>query len=78
VEPSDAQEEQAMAGKDDPGAEPEFLMLTLEDFAGTGVAAAEGDKIAVAFTTVGGPSFDITMTKEQARELAANLMKAAT
>ena len=67
-----------MTDKDNPGVEPEFLMLTLEDFAGTGVAAAEGDKVAMAFTTVGGPSFDITMTKEQARELAANLMKVAT
>jgi hypothetical protein len=67
-----------MSNDDTQGAEPEFLMLTLEAFAGTGVDVAEGDKVAIAFTTVGGPSFDITMTKEQARESAANLMKVAT
>ncbi len=64
-----------MSEEDIPEAVPDFLMLTLRAFAGTGVDV-QGDNVVMAFTT-NGPSIDVTMTKDQARELAAKLENAA-
>ena len=53
-----------------------FLKVKIADFAGSGVQSVD-DGVAMAFRTEGGPSIDVTMTKEQAKYLASELTKAA-
>lgn len=51
-----------------------FSMITLGEFAGTGVQATD-QGVAVAFTTKEGGSIDVTMSREQAKYLASELAK---
>ncbi len=65
-----------MSDEQTPKATPDFAMLELEQFAGSGVQS-NGDTVSVAFTTKQGRSIDVTMTKEQAQHLSARLAEAA-